>query len=390
MKKSYQYLSLLPLIVAISACSSLSDWGFTDKSNLTPPAALVNFQPSLNVQPLWAQAATSGLRREANSLELTLNSNILYTADSAGNLVALQAQNGQSLWHQNIGYSVTSGPVSHNGLVAVTSANGQISVFNAQNGSPLWQSKLSGFAYAKPAINDQFVMAKSIDGHVYFFNSQNGALLWQYSHNEPSFVESGDSSPILVNNIAVLGFSDGRLVTLNPITQKLLWELPIAMPMSLQETAQMVGIVADPIVVNKTIYAVTYQGNLAAVDLMSGKTVWSRPLSSYQDFTSAGNMLYLSDANSHVYAINRLNGAVVWHQDQLDSRGLTAPVLMPAANAIVVGDMLGYLHFLSAQDGHFIARVQVARSAISAKPVINGNVVYVLTRTGTVTAYKIG
>ena len=66
---------------------------------------------------------------------------------------------------------------------------------------------------------------------------------------------------------------------------------------------------------------------------------------------------------------------------------MTRPVTMQ--QALVVADYEGYLHWLSAFDGHFMARYETDGSGIIIPPVVHNGVLYVLTRDGELSALKV-
>jgi outer membrane protein assembly factor BamB len=76
----------------------------------------------------------------------------------------------------------------------------------------------------------------------------------------------------------------------------------------------------------------------------------------------------------------------LWQQNKLQYRILSGPAMM--GNYIVVGDAEGYLHWIAKSDGHFAGRVSTG-SAIYASPVVENNVLYALTKSGYLTAYKL-
>ncbi|MGV4428904.1 outer membrane protein assembly factor BamB family protein, partial [Pandoraea pneumonica] len=80
-----------------------------------------------------------------------------------------------------------------------------------------------------------------------------------------------------------------------------------------------------------------------------------------------------------VYAFNAADGSTLWQNDKLKYRDLSAPLAL--GRVVVVGDKQGYLHFLSRDNGEFLARVKLS-GAISAQPVIAGQTLVVQTRDG--------
>ena len=74
---------------------------------------------------------------------------------------------------------------------------------------------------------------------------------------------------------------------------------------------------------------------------------------------------YASDQNSVVSAFALDNGGNVWKQAALKNRQLTAPALL--GGALAVGDLDGYVHFLS-RSGSLMARLSVGGGAIVSPP----------------------
>jgi outer membrane protein assembly factor BamB len=55
-----------------------------------------------------------------------------------------------------------------------------------------------------------------------------------------------------------------------------------------------------------------------------------------------------------------------------------------------VGDYDGYLHWMARDDGRFLARYRVARSALLSPPLVDGAMLYVADQSGDLTAVKFG
>jgi outer membrane protein assembly factor BamB len=63
-----------------------------------------------------------------------------------------------------------------------------------------------------------------------------------------------------------------------------------------------------------------------------------------------------------MHAFSLREGASLWQQAALRNRQLTAPALLD--QTVVVGDYDGYIHFLTRDDGHLLARFSVGGGAI--------------------------
>jgi outer membrane protein assembly factor BamB len=258
---------------------------------------------------------------------------------------------------------------------------------NPDQGKSLWQSHASSEILAPPAASHGIVLAKAIDGKLVAFSAQDGHVLWRYHQQEPNLILRGASTPKVNNDIIIVGFANSNLAKINLNDGGLLWQKTIATPESSFAIQRMVDIDADPIIVGNRIYVATYQGKIAALELGSGKELWNHDISSYAGIAADQENVYVADASSHIWSFNSDNGGVNWRQIQLAARGITGPAIM--GQFIVVGDAEGYLHWLNKHDGHFVARTYVNSSGIGAAPVVNNNVLYVVTKDGHLSAYKL-
>jgi len=85
--------------------------------------------------------------------------------------------------------------------------------------------------------------------------------------------------------------------------------------------------------------------------------VWNRDISSYVGLTAENNKIYLSHTMGSVYSLDSTNGKTFWRQGNLGYRHLTVP--LPLSNVVAVGDLEGYIHLLSQDDGSFVGRLQL-------------------------------
>jgi outer membrane protein assembly factor BamB len=96
--------------------------------------------------------------------------------------------------------------------------------------------------------------------------------------------------------------------------------------------------------------------------------------------------VYVTDDEDNVWAVEDGSGNGLWRQTRLLRRAATAPVIV--GENVIVGDYEGYVHWLSRKDGHFVARLQVADSAIQSKPIVKDNIVYITASGGKLIALR--
>ena len=96
----------------------------------------------------------------------------------------------------------------------------------------------------------------------------------------------------------------------------------------------------------------------------------------------------MTDDKNAVLALDRASGASIWRQDKLVDRNVSAPLAL--GRHVVVGDLEGYVHLLSREDGSFAARIATDGSAIGAPPLaLDARSFLVQTRDGGVFAITV-
>jgi len=113
-----------------------------------------------------------------------------------------------------------------------------------------------------------------------------------------------------------------------------------------------------------TVCAGAYQGKVACFDIQSRNVVWSRDLSTALGLARGPRHLYAVDDSGAIHALDKSTGTSVWKQDKLQYRRLTAPVV--ANGFVVVGDLQGYIHVLSPDDGSIVGRLATDGTPVQA------------------------
>ncbi len=374
-----RFLSWLTIAVLLQGC-----W-FGKDDTVEPPAELVTFESSLPVKRLWS--ASTGKSNEDLLLRLMpalLDDLLLATSASA--VTALNKDSGRTVWQTNLRLPISSGPGAGDGLVAVGTLDGEVVVLDAQNGQERWRAEVSSEVLAPPAIGAGIVVVRSQDGRVFGFNATTGAREWIFDQSTPSLTLRGNSSPTVAGGFAFIGFDNGKLYALRLRDGSLAWEATVGAPSGRTDLDRMVDVDGQVVVVGGELYAVGFQGRLVALTADAGRGAWTRDFSSSSGVSVARRQLFLADDNDEVWSLDRFNGGTLWRQDRLARRALTTPI--PHGGAVVVGDFDGYLHWLSAEDGSFVARVRAADSAILVPPLQDGEIIYVLSQSGRLSAWR--
>lgn len=371
----------------LPACTQVDNY-LLGKDNTPKPQALKELPSKIKVANNWTVPAGHAHKPVGyNKRKPVIKENTVFTADSKGLVQAVNAKTAKMLWSNALTEGVSSGPVVNHGLVALGMNDASIIVLDKETGKKQWQANISGEALANPVITKDKVIVKTIDGNVYAFDSRKGEQLWVVNHGAPELVLKASSAPVVMGNLLLVGFSDGKLDAIDINTGALAWQRSIAYASGASDVERLVDIDADPIVDGQIAYIASYQGYLGAISLQDGQFLWQKPASVYKNMTLGSDTLYLTDSNDVLWSIAKTTGQVNWKQEALKARGLTEPVLMH--NRLIVGDNTGYLHVLSLETGELLARSQLS-GAIDSAPVATKGKLYVQTANGMLNQLSVG
>ena len=342
---------LWPLVamVLLGACSS--------DGPLHKPAELQPLQAQLSVKKQWQiTTPASKLNSIYDRLTPLVSGDRLYTLGAQGVVTAIDIHTREKAWTTDLAIPVSAALGYNDSALFIGSADGEVIAMSRQGGEVLWRKTLSTEILAAPSANADYVIAICGDGMVYALGAADGQVLWQLRRNIPALTLRGASQAVLAADKVLVGTAEGHLLAISLYSGDLLWDAVVAAPKGRTDLERMVDVDATPIVVNGVIYTTAYQGRIMALSLDTGSILWRRDIGSWAGMTVDDNNVYLVEDNSHVWALDRRSGATLWRQDGLEYRSLSTPTLFD--NALVVGDFQGYLHWLSLEDGHIMARYQ--------------------------------
>lgn len=369
-------------VLLLTGCSSMPDpFGWFESDNQEPPAELTDYEPGIVVKELWSQDSGAGSDGQYLKLVPALYQGRIVTADGDGQVHSIDAETGKTVWQVDTEAPISGGPGAGDGLVLVGTRSAELIALNEENGEPAWRTRLSSEVLSVPRISEGIVVVHTIDGKLYGLESAKGVQKWVYDRTAPILTLRGNGSPVIEDEYVIAGMANGKLVNVQLASGIPEWEVTITAPRGRSELERIVDIDADPVVEDGVIYVSTYQGDVAAVSLDTGVVLWRRPLSSHAGLSADWRGIYVTDEQDQVWALDPENGAALWKQEKLLNRQLTTPAIFE--DHIVVGDLEGYVHWLSYEDGSQQARIRITSAPIKATPVVYDDRVVVLADDGT-------
>lgn len=273
----------------------------------------------------WQQAGPAGRQRTLASGRLCLfaSSFDLSPIPAPGAaLVALDPAGGDELWrYPTLAHSL-SAPAADDGVVYLTSSDGQLHAVDAATGTRRWQLAHGAWAAEAPAANGRVVVAGGRDSTLRAYTAQ-GAPLWSYE------AEAAFAGPIRLSGGVVYACCwDGGVYALDARSGALRWRLA---PERGQGTTSPPAIAGGRVFVGSRVYgnptARAHPGYaLLALDAKTGKELWRHATPKHIGAAPAvaGDLVLVGADDGTLRALDAASGEQRW-QLALGARPVAAP-----------------------------------------------------------------
>lgn len=392
MKKGLKQLVILATSTLLLTGCSL----FSSEEDVVTMAELPEFEATYVPQIAWTASIGSGVDKYYSQLQPVADNNAVYVASREGEVKAFDAVTGKSLWSNNFSDHESnafnrsarfSGGIHLSGnTLFIGTENAQVLAIDKTTGELLWLVKVSGEVIASPITSTGLVVVHTSRGDLIALDGITGEQIWVLNNKQPNLTLRGTGTPSISQGGIVYGRADGFLSVALLETGQPLWQLPVARPYGATELDRIVDADMQPIIRGGTVYALAYNGNLVAIDLLKGEQLWEQKYSGFSDMALSGSTLYLSDYRGYVYAVDRNTGEQDWVNKALSYRNVTGVSI--ANEYIVVGDGEGYLHWIDRDNGEFVAQQNLDSDGLYMPPFESRSYLYLQTRSGKLIAIE--
>src|SRR5262245_4648243 len=358
--------------LAVTGCSSTSG---------PQPAALQPLEKAQEVRVVWS--ASVGDAERFVFFPAPVDESV-FAAARNGTVMRLDAAKGTERWRVTLERKLSAGVGASERTAVVATEEGEVFALEAADGKQRWRARVSSEVLAPPTIGNGLVLVRSVDNRIFAFGEEDGKRRWVYQRAPASLIVRSPSGITIVGETAYAGFSGGKLAAIALANGGVRWESTVALPKGATELERVTDVVGEPVVQGQEICAAAYQGRVACFDLATGRPIWARELSSLTGVKLDARYAFVSDDRGAVHALDRTNGQSVWKQDKLSYRQLSQAV--GTGNVVAVGDLEGYVHFLSRESGAFVARYRSGGGAVRAAPVSLRSSLLIQTQDGTLAA----
>ncbi len=258
--------------------------------------ALLNIDPA-KFDPLQGRVHRGNLRRDG-----------VFQAKGLTNVKGVK-------WRFQTKGPIKSSPVVVDGIAYFGSNDNHIYAVDAEKGTEVWKVETRGAVAGSAAVVDGVVYIVSEDGRMFALDAKNGEKRWEKSLSRMRPC----GSPAVAYGVVFIGegargghdvgvMSAGPVVGLDAETGEVVWRGPSG-------PQGYAAICLD----ERTLYAGANGSNFGAVDLATGKSLWSHSGGhqnrQFMSFTRAGDLAYVPGSmTGTVMAWDPKRGRTKWHE----------------------------------------------------------------------------
>jgi len=374
-------VGVLALMTGCSTLNSLNPFATKDKTN--EPAKLEELKASMAVRTAWKLDIG---KAKGYQFSPALAGNTLVVASAEGNIARVEAADGRPMWRIKAESNLTAGVGTDGNVIVVGAAKGVLMAFD-MDGKALWKTQLSSEVLSAPAVGQGMVVARSIDNRIVGIDAATGEKKWTVQRPSPPLTLRNAPGMLVHDKDVIVAQPAGKLSSFLMATGAPRWEVEVGVARGSTELERVTDIGGVPVIFEQDVCAVSYQGRVSCYELATGSPRWNRDLSSEVGVAVDQRFVFAADDKGALHAFSRDSGASVWKNDKLAFRALSTP--LSYGRAVAVGDYQGYIHFISREDGTFLARAALDGSPVSGTPLVAGSNLIFQTQNGTVAAIAV-
>ncbi len=345
------------------------------------PTPLESVTPQIGARALWQ----TRLGAVNFPLSVAARADQVILATSDGTVVALQSGDGREIWRGSVGGSITAGVGSDGRFAAVVTAANELRVLD--RGRASWSTALASRAVTAPLVAGERVFVVGVDRVVHAFDATDGRRLWRFARQGEALTLAHPAALAAFNDTLLVG-QGAVLIGLDPTAGTVRWEVALTPPRGSNEIERLNDLVGPLLRLGDVVCTRAFQTAVGCIDAQRHALRWSRIGGGIQALAGDAEMVFGADSSDRVSAWRTGTGDLAWTHDRMLYRGLSAPLVV--GRSVVFGDFEGQLHFLARDDGRTLMRLPTDGSAIAAQPVLVDGRLVVVTRAGSVFAFRPG
>jgi len=259
-----------------------------------------------------------------------------------------------------------------NQIVYFGSGDGNVYALNAKNGQTIWSCKTNGIIHTSPALSNGTIYIGSWDKYFYAIDSKNGKIKWKFRTKEDTamhLLEGIQSSATVADGIVYFGSRDGHFYALNAQSGQLIWKYDASNSWILTTAAFS----------KNTIYIGTSDTyKIVALDAKTGEEISSVRANGYvySSPAIAGETLYIGDFTGQFLAIDLSSNGKILDRYETEGRKMNA-------KSVLNNDLIDFAYLVPGMDLSFYSatvagmnKLYTVGPVLSSPAIADGNIFF--------------
>ncbi len=355
----------------------------------------------VGAEPAWTRDVGRGAGSDRRLMAGPVSAEgIVYTIDSVSRISAVSLEDGKVVWEQDVSAkegehpSFGGGVAVENGIVFAGTAAAEAYALNAKTGEILWSQRVAGPVRTAPVVKNGRLYLVTLNNQLECMDAKTGEALWTHSGIIESAGLLGSATPAVGDDIVVVAYSSGEVYALKTSNGHTLWSQSINPARRLDPVSSLSHIKARPILDGNKVYLVSHGGRMEALEVRTGKPVWSRDVGGIRTPAVVGNYLFMVSGENRLICMLKQSGKVIWskqlprYENEEKSKN---PLLWAGPIAVnshlVLAANHGQAIFVRAKDGHMERQITLP-SGTSLSPITAAGYLIFLTDSANLVAYR--
>ncbi|MCF3935730.1 PQQ-binding-like beta-propeller repeat protein [Acuticoccus sp. M5D2P5] len=320
----------------------------------------------------------------------------VYVYAPNGTVTAFSASNGGRAWQVSLrpdgerDAGAGGGVTVENGRVFAATGYGQVVALNASNGDVIWTRDLDAPARGAPTAGAGKVFVVSQKNKVYAINQEDGTEAFTYAGIPEQAGLLAVSSPAVSGDTVVIPYTSGEVMAFSVSSGEPTWQSFVTRSMRTLAVSGLTDISGSPVIDGGTVYATGVSGRTIAVGLGNGNMQWERDIGSAHTPIVSGTTLFLIDLADRMVALNKSTGETLWMTElpkpqKKKDHAYAGPVLAGGSLYAISND--GRLAQLDPQSGKLMGDRNIGSPAYTAPIVASGQMI-IVSDAGEITALR--
>lgn len=361
--------------------------------------------PALAAAPALVWAADIGMgdgKRNRITADPVVDQGRVFTLDAQA-LVTATSTAGATLWRTDLaperdqpGDASGGGLALGAGKLFVSSGFGTLTAIDPASGKVIWQQKLGETGSGAPTVYGDLVYLTGGDDTAWALEVETGRVRWQLSQAPDVNNVLGASAPAVNDKFVVFAYGDGALHGAFRKGGLRLWSSYVSGQRRFKSIAKVGDITGDPVIDGNTVYVGSHSGRLAALDINTGKRIWTATEGAISPVWPVGGSVFALTDQNELVRLDARDGSRIWGtalpnfvkyhpRKASEVYAHYGPIL--AGGQLVVASNDGLLRFFDPASGALTRTVEVPGGATTA-PVVAGGTLYVVGTNGQLYAFR--